>query len=47
MKSRKNEKKKKRTDNELGDEGTKSICESLKINASLTTLVLDGDERVK
>ena len=32
-------------DNEIGDEGAKSISESLKINTSLTTLDLGGDEK--
>ena len=37
-------KMKKRIDNQIGDEGAKSISESLKINTSLTQLELGGDE---
>ena len=33
------------TDNEIGDEGARSISESLKINTSLTTLNLRSDEK--
>ena len=32
------------TGNEIGDEGAKTISESLKINTSLTELVLSCDE---
>ena len=32
-------------DNQIGDEGVKTISESLKINTSLTELNLDGDEK--
>ena len=31
----------------LGDEGVKSLSESLKINASLTLLNLNGDEMIR
>ena len=42
-----NEKKwKKWIDNEIGDEGAKSISEALKINTSLTILNLRGDEKI-
>ena len=33
--------------NEIGDEGAKTISESLKINTSLTTLDLGGDEKIR
>ena len=43
------EKKTKRNDkwidNQIGDEGAKTISESLKINTSLTTLFLESDEK--
>ena len=32
--------------NQIGDEGAKSISESLKINTSLTTLYLWSDEKI-
>jgi len=32
------------TDNHIGDEGANKISESLKVNTTLTLLVLDGDE---
>ena len=34
-------------DNEIGDEGAKRISESLKINTSLTSLGLSGDEKIR
>ena len=34
-------------DNLIGDEGTKAISESLKINTSLTKLDLGGDEKIR
>ena len=34
-------------DNEIGDEGAKTISESLKINTSLTTLSLWSDEKIR
>ena len=33
-------------DNEIGDEGAKRISESLKINTSLTSLNLGGNEKI-
>ena len=33
--------------NKIGDEGAKTISESLKINTSLTTLHLSGDEKIR
>ena len=33
--------------NEIGDEGAKAIGESLKINTSLTSLDLYGDEKIR
>ena len=33
--------------NEIGDEGAKAISESLKINTSLTSLHLYGDENIR
>ena len=33
--------------NEIGDEGAKTISESLKINTSLTELYLSGDEKIR
>ena len=45
------EKKMKRNDkwigNYIGDEGAKRISESLKINTSLTSLSLWGDEKIR
>ena len=37
---------KKRIGNKIGDEGAKTISESLKINTSLTTLDLWSDEKI-
>ena len=37
---------KKRIGNKIGDEGAKTISESLKINTSLTSLYLGGDEKI-
>ena len=37
---------KKWIDNRIGDEGAKSLSESLKINTSLTTLDLWSDEKI-
>ena len=37
--------KRKWIDNRIGDKGAKAISESLKINSSLTTLLLGGDEK--
>ena len=34
-------------DNQIGDEGAKRISESLKINTSLTSLDLEGDEKIR
>ena len=34
-------------DNKIGDEGSKAISESLKINTSLTELDLRGDEKIR
>ena len=34
-------------DNEIEDEGAKSISESLKINTSLTTLYLESDKKIR
>ena len=34
-------------DNQIGDEGAKTISESLKINTSLTSLNLGGDEKIR
>ena len=34
-------------DNEIEDEGAKTISESLKINTSLTELYLNGDEKIR
>ena len=42
MKKMKNEK-----GNEIGDEGAKTISESLKINTSLTSLDLRCDEKIR
>ena len=39
-------KKKKKIDNEIGDEGAKTISKSLKINTSLTELNLKCDEEI-
>ena len=33
--------------NQIGDEGAKTISESLKINTSLTTLYLWGDDKIR
>ena len=33
--------------NKIGNEGAKTISESLKINTSLTTLNLESDEKVR
>ena len=33
--------------NQMGDEGAKTISESLKINTSLTELNLEGDEKIR
>ena len=33
-------------DNQIGDEGTKTISESMKINTSLTILDLGSDEKI-
>ena len=33
------------TDNEIGDEGTKSMSEMLKTNTTLTSLNLGGEEK--
>ena len=33
--------------NEIGDEGAKTISESLKINTSLTSLDLGSDEKIR
>ena len=46
-KKTKNEKKwkEKWKDNEIGDEGAKTVSESLKINTSLTELDLGSDEK--
>ncbi len=32
------------TDNEMGDEGAKSLSEMLKVNTTLTSLNLSGEE---
>ena len=33
--------------NQIGNEGAKSVSESLKINTSLTTLNLGSDEKIR
>ena len=33
--------------NQMGDEGAETISESLKINTSLTSLYLYGDEKIR
>ena len=33
--------------NQIGDEGAKSLSETLKINTSLTSLGLIGDEKIR
>ena len=35
------------TDNDIGDEGTKSMSEALKSNTTLTSLDLSGEEEGK
>ena len=35
------------TDNEIGVEGAKALCEMLKVNTTLTSLNLDGDKKAK
>ena len=36
----------KRTDNKIGNEGASKLSESLKTNTSLTSLILEGDEKI-
>ena len=47
QKRKENEKKWKWIGNQIGSEGAKTIRESLKINTSLTTLDLYGDEKIR
>ena len=35
------------TDNEIGDEGAKAMSEMMKVNSTLTTLNLGGEEERK
>ena len=47
QKRKENEKKWKWIDNRIGNEGAKTIGESLKINTSLTSLDLRCDEKIR
>ena len=47
MKKERRNEKEEWIDNQIGYEGAKTISESLKINTSLTTLDLNGDEKIR